>query len=461
MTNDGWGKVKTALKSKVGGNNYSMWIEPLEFRDLSGGVMTFAVRSPFVGTWVDRYFRDPILREAEAAGFDVHRLSFVTQDAANTGAAPSAHTPEAPGAPEALPAAPTANARPRSGEALPFDQEKSFDTFVVGKPNELAYAAARRVASGGPVSFNPLFLYGGSGLGKTHLMNAIAWELQERDPSLKILFISAEMFMHRFVQALREKDMMGFKALFRAVDVLMVDDVKFIAGKNSTQEEFFHTFNALVGMNKQIILSSDTSPGEIDGLENRLVSRFNSGLVIDIHPTSYELRLGILQRKMDIYARKFPGAVIGEGVMKFVAHRVTSNVRELEGAMTRLFAHSSFLEREVDTNMAQEFLHDLLKGSERKASIDAIQRSVADHYAIRLADLVGPKRNRVYARPRQVAMFLAKEMTDRSLPEIARKFGKRDHTTIMYGIRKIEELMVQDQSLTEDVTLLRRALSGQ
>jgi len=213
-----------------------------------------------------------------------------------------------------------------------------------------------------------------------------------------------------------------------------------------------------VEQKKQIVLSADAAPGEIDGLEKRIVSRLNSGLVIDIHPTSYELRLGILQRKMDLFSEQFPGARIGEGVMEFLAHRIATNVRELEGALTRLFAHSSFLGREVDVTMAQEYLRDMLKIVDRKTSIDEIQRAVADHFAIRFADLVGPKRNRVYARPRQVAMYLAKEMTDKSLPEIARKFGGRDHTTIMYGIRKIGEMAADDAALLEDIEILRKAL---
>jgi len=342
-----------------------------------------------------------------------------------------------------------------------LDDRFTFDSFVVGKPNELAHAAARRVAEGGPVTFNPLFLYGGVGLGKTHLMHAISWELQMRDPDIRVLYLSAEQFMYRFVQALRDKQMMDFKHLFRSVDVLMVDDVQFIAGKDSTQEEFFHTFNALVDQRKQIIISADRAPGEIEGLESRIVSRLQSGLVVDLHPTSYELRLGILQKKVEQFRPQFRGVVLADGVLEFLAHRITSNVRVLEGALMRLFAFGSLVDREVDLNLTQECLTDILRQSDRKTTVEEIQRKVSDHYNIRLSDLIGPKRVRTFARPRQVAMYLCKQLTQRSLPEIGRRFGGRDHTTIMHGIKRIEELKAKDSQIAEDLDLLRRSLDGQ
>ncbi|TRD22377.1 chromosomal replication initiator protein DnaA [Palleronia caenipelagi] len=452
MTDDIWGVAQNRLKTQVGQNNYVTWIEPLRFRDLQDGILTFDVQSQFMGNWVERYFGDAILREVAAMGEAVDRLSFVV----NRSPRPPKSAPAT--AQEPVPARPAARSRMGQENGLPLEPLYTFDTFVVGKSNELAHAAARRVADSDEVSFNPLFLYGGVGLGKTHLMHAIGWELRNRRPDAKIVYVSAEDFMYRFVRALREKDMMGFKEMFRSIDVLMVDDVKFIAGKDATQEEFFHTFNSLVEQKKQIILSSDAAPGEIDGLEKRIVSRLNSGLVIDIHPTSYELRLGILQRKVEVFGDRWPGARIGDGVLEFLAHKISSNVRELEGALTKLFAHSSFLDREVDLELAQECLRDMLKTVDRRTTIDEIQRKTADHYGIKLADLIGPRRNRVYARPRQVAMYLAKEMTDRSLPEIARKFGGRDHTTIMYGIRQIEKLSATDSALSEDLDLLRKAL---
>ena len=328
------------------------------------------------------------------------------------------------------------------------------------KRQELAHAAARRVAEGGPVTFNPLFLYGGVGLGKTHLMHAIAQELQVRKPELNVLYLSAEQFMYRFVQALRDRKMMDFKEIFRSVDVLMVDDVQFIAGKDSTQEEFFHTFNALVDQNKQIIISADRAPGEIKDLEDRVKSRLQCGLVVDLHPTDYELRLGILQNKVEAQRKNYPGLEVEAGVLEFLAHRITTNVRVLEGALTRLFAFASLVGREINMDLTQDCLADVLRASERKVSVEEIQRKVSEHYNIRLSDMVGPKRLRSYARPRQVAMYLCKKMTSRSLPEIGRRFGGRDHTTVMHGVKRIEELKQNDGQIAEDLELLRRSLEA-
>jgi chromosomal replication initiator protein len=291
-------------------------------------------------------------------------------------------------------------------------------------------------------------------------MHAIAWELQKQRPDLNVLYLSAEQFMYRFVQALRDRKMMDFKELFRSVDVLMVDDVQFIAGKDSTQEEFFHTFNALVDQNKQIIISADRAPGEIKDLEDRIRSRLQCGLVVDLHPTDYELRLGILQSKVDQYREQYPELQLADGVLEFLAHRISTNVRVLEGALPRLFAFASLVGREITMELTQDCLSDVLRASERKISVEEIQRRVAEHYNIRLSDMIGPKRVRTLARPRQIAMYLCKQLTSRSLPEIGRRFGGRDHTTVMHGVKRIEELRSQDGQIAEDLELLRRTLEA-
>ncbi|HEX9858978.1 MAG TPA: chromosomal replication initiator protein DnaA [Paracoccaceae bacterium] len=454
MTNETWGKVREELRQRVGKNNYTTWIEPLKLAGLKNGVASFEVPTVFFGDWVSRNFADHIRLHLNQSGAEVERVEFAV----------NANTP-----PVTRPAAPAAKARPApkaravSDEDMPgapLDPRFTFDSFVVGKPNELAHAAARRVAEGGPVTFNPLFLYGGVGLGKTHLMHAIAHELHARQPHLRVLYLSAEQFMYRFVQALRERQIMDFKELFRSVDVLMVDDVQFIAGKDSTQEEFFHTFNALVDQNKQIVISADRAPGEIKDLEERIKSRLQCGLVVDLHPTDYELRLGILQQKAEFYRQQYRGLHLADGVLEFLAHRITTNVRVLEGALTRLFAFASLVGREITLDLTQDCLADILRASDRKVTIEEIQRKVAEHFNIRLSDMIGPKRMRTIARPRQVAMYLAKQLTPRSLPEIGRRFGGRDHTTIMHGVRKIEELMSTDSQLTDDLQLLRRLLQA-
>ena len=459
MTQEMWGLLRQRLLKTVGQNNYTTWIEPLEFSKLQDGVAVFHVPTNFIGNYVGQNFSDLILYELNSSGETVQRLLF--QVPANAQSRPSRSVPA-----QAKTSAIKAVTEPGQDEvesplhAAPLDPRFTFDTFVVGKPNELAHAAARRVSEGGPVTFNPLVLYGGVGLGKTHLMHAIAWELRARNPELNVLYLSAEQFMYRFVQALRERKMMDFKLLFRSVDVLMVDDVQFIAGKDSTQEEFFHTFNALVDQNKQIIISADRAPGEIKDLEERVQSRLQCGLVVDLHPTDYELRLGILQSKLQQYRKTYPGLTIVDGVLEFLAHRISTNVRVLEGALTRLFAFASLVGREIDMDLTQDCLADVLRASERKITVEEIQRKVSEYYNIRLSDLIGPKRLRSYARPRQVAMYLCKQLTSRSLPEIGRRFGGRDHTTVMHGVRRIEELKVSDGQIAEDVEMLRRQLEA-
>ena len=453
MMDVAWGRVRDELKKTIGQNNYRNWIEPLKLVSVDGGVATFEVPTTFFGNWIARNYAELLLKGLKGADLPATRVDCRVAEARvvkvtraeaekTAAAAAAANKPE----------------EPVIGAAL--DPRFTFDSFVVGKPNELAHAAARRVAEAGPVTFNPLFLYGGVGLGKTHLMHAIAWELQRQQPGLRVVYLSAEQFMYRFVQALRERQMLDFKQMFRSVDVLMVDDVQFIAGKDSTQEEFFHTFNALVDQNKQIIISADRAPGEIKDLEDRIKSRLQQGLVVDLHPTDYELRLGILQQKLEAHRAQYPTLEIAHGVLEFLAHRISTNVRVLEGALMRLFAFASLVGREINLEMTQDCLSDILRASERKATIEEIQRRVAEHYNVRLSDLIGPKRARPIARPRQVAMYLCKQMTTRSLPEIGRRFGGRDHTTVIHGVRRIEELMTKDSQVADDLEMLRRSLEA-
>ena len=453
MTNEQWGQVQTGLRKTLGKSNYSNWIEPLEYIDVAAGVARFFVPTEFLGNWVERNFADKILAQMNSNGLAISRLEFSV-----------AKTPPAPRAASRSDGAPKANKPILTGQkklpGAPLDERFTFDNFVVGKPNELAHAAARRVAEGGMVGFNPLFLYGGVGLGKTHLMHAIAWELRARRPDMQVLYLSAEQFMYSFVQALRDRQMLDFKQLFRSVDVLMIDDVQFIAGKDSTQEEFFHTFNALVDQSKQIILSGDRAPGEIVGIEERIRSRMQSGLIVDLHPTDYELRLGVLQQRVEKFHQQYKGLVMEDGVLEFLAQRISASVRVLEGALMRLFAFASLVGHEITLDLTKDCLADTLRASDRKVTVEEIQRKVSEHYNIRLSDLLGPRRVRNIARPRQVAMYLSKQLTSRSLPEIGRRFGSRDHTTVMHGVRRIEELKATDHQLAEDVEMLRRALEA-
>ena len=458
MTNDKWADVCNELQSAIGKNNFKSWIEPIEFDRIDARIARFRVPTNFFGTWVSQKFGDVILRHLHGAGLAVDRLEFLVQSAPQT---PNAPQTPAVGAP--VQSAPDLSAAISADADIPLSNLNpayTFENFIVGKPNELAHAAARRVAEGGPVAFNPLFLYGGVGLGKTHLMHAIAWELTKNKPNQRIHYLSAEQFMYRFVRALRDKDTIGFKQMFRSVDVLMVDDVQFIAGKNSTQEEFFHTFNALVELGKQIIISGDRAPVDMEDLDSRIASRLQCGLVVDLHPTDYELRLGILQSKLETQRQRYRDLKIADGVLEFIAHRVSSNVRVLEGALTRLCAFADLVGAEITLDLTQECLSDILRATSRKVTMDEIIKKTCDYYKVRPADLMSPNRARNIVRPRQMAMYLCKKYTTRSLPEIGRKFGGRDHTTILHGVRKIEELMSTDSQFVEDAELLRRLLEA-
>ncbi|MDA9300034.1 chromosomal replication initiator protein DnaA [Amylibacter sp.] len=446
-----WPMIKLALRKTVGEAAFINWINPLELRSLDKSKASFVAPTKFIGDWVDRNYGDSIKFEFAKQGLDVDRLSFTVD----------IHSKRVQ---SEKPAIKSNKDNMKTGSVdLPgasLDPRYTFDNFVVGKPNELAHAAARRVAEGGDVSFNPLFLHGGVGLGKTHLMHAIAWEIKKRDPNAKVLYLSAEQFMYRFVQALRFKDTISFKEMFRSVDVLMVDDVQFIAGKSSTQEEFFHTFNALIDQNKQVIISGDRAPVDMEQLEDRIKSRLQWGLVVDVHPTDYELRLGILQSKQETQSRYNSTVEVSPGVLEFMAQRISSNVRVLEGALTRLYAFGSLVGRPVTLEMAQESLSDILRASDRKVTIDEIIRKVTDHYGVNLTDMLSARRTRSIARPRQVAMYLSKKLTSKSLPEIGRRFGKRDHTTVIHAVKKIEELQSIDNQIAKDIEVLRRVLEG-
>ena len=298
---------------------------------------------------------------------------------------------------DALPAASPAALRETEAQnniSAPLDPRFTFENFIVGKPNELAFAAARRVAEAETAPYNPLFLYSGVGLGKTHLMHAIAWHIRQTRPEKRAVYLSAEKFMYQFIRALRFRDTVAFKEQFRSVDVLMIDDVQFIAGKESTQEEFFHTFNALVDQNRQIVISADKSPNDLEGMEERMKSRLGWGLVADIHPTTYELRYGILQAKADELKIDIPPKIL-----EFLAHKITSNVRELEGALNRIVAYANLVGRPITLETTQDVLHDVLRANDRKVTIEEIQKRVAEHFNIRLSEMYSSRRARSRGPP--------------------------------------------------------------
>jgi len=453
--NEGWSWIRDRLREEFGEATFNNWLGPLDIESLEDGAVVLSAPTRFLRDWVAPRYGDRIRALWQRRDGSVRTVEIVVKAGAPRAArAPETPAETSPGMSPRPSRGPVADGASQLDAAL--DPRCTFENFVVGKPNEFAHAAARRVADMDDVQFNPLFLYGGVGLGKTHLMHAIAWRLRERRPDRRVMYLSAEKFMYRFVQALRFKNTMGFKELFRSVDVLMIDDVQFMDGKEATQEEFFHTFNALVDQNRQIIVSGDRSPSQMDGIEERMRSRLGWGLVAEVHATSYELRLGILQVKADLLGAT---AVVPK-VLEFLAHKITSNVRELEGALNRVIAHSTLVGRPITLESAQEVLHDLLRANVRRVTIEEIQKRVADYYNIKVSEMSSARRAQMVARPRQVAMYLAKQLTARSLPEIGRKFGNRDHTTVMHAVKKIEQLRQADNGFAEDVELLRRMLEA-
>ena len=446
-----WNVISSQIRKDIGETAWRSWIKPLEFEDLKDGVIHLSASSKLVCDRVKSHYSDKLRLIAKSLSVPVSALEINWNELSNLMNISDAPSGRAPRITEMKD---KELSRKVVSSTHGLDPRFTFSNFFVGKPNELAFAAARRVVESATAAFNPLFLYSGVGLGKTHLMHAIAWEINSRQPNRKVMYLSAEKFMYRFIQALRHKDTMTFKEQFRSVDVLMIDDVQFISGKESTQEEFFHTFNALVDDGKQVVLSADKSPTDLSGMEERLRSRLGWGMVADIHATTYELRLGILISKRDSVAVSVPDAVL-----EFLAHKITSNIRELEGAFNRIVAHASLVGRTITVEMARETLSDLIRASSRRVTIDDIQKQVSKHFSIRTSDMFSARRARSIARPRQIAMYLAKNLTTSSYPEIGRKFGGRDHTTIMHAVKKVEELLVHDSEMSDDVELLRSLLS--
>ena len=482
-----WARIRGRLRDEVGEVEYRTWLRQMTLASAQGEEVVILLPTRFLRDWVRSHYGDRLRSMWQAEMASVRTLEFrvVPEPRATDGVpaaelranepppvgprigAPARSPAEAEATPPAGLAEPLgkpAEARapdPRGDWSVPLDPRFTFDTFVVGKPNEFAHACARRVAERPAMpGFNPLFLYGGVGLGKTHLMHAIAWAIRERGAQLgqvpqQVAYMSAEKFMYRFISAIRSQATIQFKEQLRSVDVLMIDDLQFLINKDATQEEFFHTFNALVESGKQIVVSADKSPSDLSGLEERVRTRLGSGMVADLHATTFELRVSILEAKV---ARA--GVSVPAKVLEFLSHKITSNIRELEGALNRLIAHANLFGRSITLETTQEVLHDILKAHDKRVTIEEIQKRVAEHWNIRLTDMSSARRARAVARPRQVAMYLAKQLTSRSLPEIGRRFGNRDHTTVMHAVSRVTELIERDAAFAEDVELLRRMLES-
>ena len=470
-----WNQVCNQLKVEFGATAFDSWLKPLTVGDFSNGEMNICAPTAFMKNWVVTHYADRINKIWEQKNPSIKKVNFIVQtgfsnrrsvDSSLLKQISSSPTPQniygcniSSSSFGLVSGASLANDVVKNNavnNAAPLNPNYTFENFVVGKTNEFAYAAAHKVAEAKNVSFNPLFLYSSVGLGKTHLMQSIIWHIKQNNPMRNVIYLTAEQFVFKFVKALRYKDTAAFKEQFRSVDVLMVDDFQFMGNKGTTQDEFFHTFNSLVEEGKQVIISADKSPTDLEGIEDRLKSRLVGGLVVDIMPTDFDLRIGILQKKAQLMGIELPLKVA-----EFLAQKITSNVRELEGSLKRVAAHSQLLSgaKEITLDMTQDVLKDMLRSIDRKTTIDEIQKKVAEHFNISVKELQSSRRARTVARPRQVAMYLAKQLTSRSLPEIGRKFD-RDHTTVMHAVRKVEELIVEDPTLAENIEILRRTLEN-
>ncbi|MCL2916302.1 chromosomal replication initiator protein DnaA [Shewanella corallii] len=453
-----WQQCIGRLQDELSAQQFSMWIRPLQ-AEMEGDTLVLYAPNRFVLDWVrDKYLNMIAQFFTEQMGNDAPKLRF------DIGSRPSAR-PATPAPAAARPA--TAAAKPTTsfnsvepvvapaGHRSNINPTYQFDNFVEGKSNQLGKAAALQVAENPGGAYNPLFLYGGTGLGKTHLLHAVGNGIIKNNPNAKVVYMHSERFVQDMVKALQNNAIEEFKRYYRSVDALFIDDIQFFANKDRSQEEFFHTFNALLEGNHQIILTSDRYPKEIDGVEDRLKSRFGWGLTVAIEPPELETRVAILMRKAQESGINLP-----DEVAFFIAKRLRSNVRELEGALNRVIANANFTGRPITIDFVREALRDLLALQEKLVTIDNIQKTVAEYYKIKMADMLSKRRSRSVARPRQMAMALAKELTNQSLPEIGDAFGGRDHTTVLHACRKIAQLREESHDIKEDYANLIRTLSS-
>jgi chromosomal replication initiator protein len=427
-----WDQILSRVETKVNRHSFYTWFKPTAFVADGGSAITVRVPNPLFKDWLTKHY-SVVLAEALA---EVRRsgasLVFVAE---GTSVAPATPEPSAPAPGDELDA-PVETTPVAPGGLNP---RYTFDTFIVGPSNQFAHAACRAVAEAPSRSYNPLFIYGGVGLGKTHLMHAIGQYLLEHNRGLKLTYISSERFMNEMINALRYDRILDFRERYRSVDVLLVDDIQFVSGKEGTQTEFFHTFNALYDAQKQIVLSSDHPPHEIPALEERLRSRFEWGLIADIQAPDIETRVAILKRKAEAEAVPLP-----DGVAMYIAGRIRSNIRELEGSLIRLIAYASLTGREISLELTQEILKNVIDQDSKAVTIETIQRFVADHYQLKIGDLKSRNNSKSVAMPRQIAMYLCKNLTHASLPEIGRSFGGKHHSTVIHSIKKVEELRKKD-----------------
>jgi chromosomal replication initiator protein len=465
--NEAWARIKNRLRGELGEDVYASWFRGVEIEQLDDAVVHLSVATRFLRSWLRTHYYEFVLKCARVEWPEVVEIDFkVRQPHFNNN---TSETPKEPLRQRRSPAPAMAEAALpmplRTGyggfEGSPLDPRLTFASFVVGASNRLAHAASQEVAGAfsSPQSlFNPLFMHGNVGLGKTHLLHAISWDVKQRKPEAEVLYLTAERFMSGFVQALRARDAVAFKEQLRKIDILLIDDMEFLQGP-TIQQEFCHTLNSLIDGGRQVVVAADRAPTQLDKLDTRMRSRLGGGLVAEIGAMDYELRRKILERRAEEACKDTKGLDVSDTVLAFLAERLTEGGRELEGAVHRLRASYQLTDEPVTIEVAEQIVRDLMRGAEpRRVRIDDILRTVSKHYGVNRGDLLSGRRNRSIVRPRQIGMYLAKLLTSRSLPEIGRRFGNRDHTTVLHAIRKIEQLMNDDNQLREEVELLKRLL---
>jgi len=436
-----WDLVLARVKTKVNRHSFFTWFNPTAFLDDDGSTVRVKVPNDLFRDWLTKHYAGVIAEAVSDLKRDGTVVSFVTADA-----------PAPPPAPPAPPASAADLPKERPGAIARLNQRYTFAKFVVGSSNQFAHAAARAVAEAPSRSYNPLFIYGGVGLGKTHLMHAIGQYLDTHSPQLELTYISSERFMNEMINGVRYDRILEFRERYRNMDILLVDDIQFLAGKEGTQTEFFHTFNSLYDAQKQIIISSDCPPHEIPQLEERLRSRFEWGLIADIQPPDIETKVAILKKKAE--AENVP---LPDDVALYIAGKIKSNIRELEGSLIRLIAYASLTGRQISLPLAQDVLRNILDRDDAKVTIDVIQKSVATRYSLKVSDLKSKNSSKLVAEPRQIAMYLCKSLTSASLPQIGKSFGGKHHSTVIHSIRKIEARRKQDASFNSLMETLMKS----
>lgn len=446
-----WTRVRANLRQSAGARLFDQWLAPIALADATDPLdVRLTLPSPFMTNWVRSHYAERLVHEFRAVLPGVRSVEVETASRA-----PVAAVLTAPAA-IAAPVEPVADDAGEAGERPQLDPRLTFDRFVVDESNLVAVNAARALAEPGPVRFSPLFLHGATGQGKTHLMNAVAHAFLAAHPGARVMLMSAERFMFEFVAAVRARDTFAFKMKLRGLDLLLIDDLQFIAGKDSTQEEFFHTVNEIMAAGKRLVIAADRAPQALEGIEPRILGRLGGGLVADIRPSSLALRREVLARRV----ADMPDVRVPAAVLDLLAARITASIRELEGALTRVTAYAMLTGATIDLDFATQTLGDMLRGHQRRVTIDQIQKLVSDHFELKPLDLISARRARAVARPRQIAMYLAKRLTTRSLPEIGRKFGGRDHSTVIHAVKRIESLRDSDREVDGAVRLLLGQLGG-